>query len=189
MTNGSASLLAQSFHPDTFVQVWLVMAGVPLVIGLLILVPLSRKVQDDTGKGLSLRATGLLAGLAGFLAPALWLTWSGYNETPLDFSLPAPNRFPEWQIIALALTYFVPIFVLGLKMRRPFVGAFALAVGGAIGSTTAMIVDVAFMDTTSQEGIGVFITLFGVGLITFAIGEMIGLPRGVRAGFKRPRSK
>mgnify|MGYP006954549396 FL=1 len=185
MTDVPATLLAQSFHPDVLVLTWLMFGGIPLVIGLLTIHLMARKIQDDTGKGLGLWATGLSAGLVGILAPAIWLTWSGYHETPLDFYLPAPTRFPEWQIAALAVTYFIPIIVLAVKMRRPFVGAFALAMGGGIGSSTAMIVDVAFIDTTSQEGIGVVLALVGVGLLTLMVGEMIGIPRGVRAGLKR----
>lgn len=86
------------------------------------------------------------------------------------------------------MTFFVPIVVLALTIRRPITGAFALALGAAIGSATAMTVDVSFVDVISQDGIGVVIALVGVGIMTLGVGLMIGLARDLRAGLKRNSS-
>ena len=188
MNDVAPVILAHSFHADRFFTTWPVLCGPVLVVGLLFIRAAVRKSADDTGKGLGMWATGLLAAVVGFLAPALWLTWSGYRDSPLDASLPAPSQFPQWQIIGLAVTFFFPIVVLALKMRRPITGAFSLGLGAAIGSATAMMVDVSFVDVVSQEGIGVAIALVGVGIVTLGVGLIIGLARGFCAGLKRKSS-
>lgn len=184
MNDVAPVILAHGFHADLFLNTWPILCGPVLIGGMLVIRAVARKAADDMGRGLGLWATGLLAAVVGFLDPALWLTWSGYRGSPLDASLPAPNQFPQWQIIGLAVTFFVPIVVLALKMRRPITGAFALGLGAAIGSATAMTVDVSFVDVVSQEGIGVAIALVGVGIVTLGVGLIIGLARGLRAGLK-----
>lgn len=188
MNDVAPVILAHGFHADLFLNTWPILCGPVLIGGMLVIRAVARKAADDMGRGLGLWATGLLAAVVGSLAPALWLTWSGYRGSPLDASLPAPKQFPQWQIIGLAVTFFVPIVVLALKMRRSITGAFALGLGAAIGSATAMTVDVSFVDVVSQEGIGVAIALVGVGIVTLGVGLIIGLARGLRAGLKRKSS-
>ncbi|WP_282940746.1 hypothetical protein [Corynebacterium auriscanis] len=185
MTRADTFILAHQFHPDIFAQSWLTLVGVPLIVGALIVGGLARSAEDDTGRGPGLWATGIYGALTGLLVPAVWLTWNGYHQTPLDAHLPGPRQFPAWQIVALTITFLIATGVIALKMRRPFVGAVALAVGTGVGAATAMIIEVSFFDTTSQEGIGIFLALIGGGLLGWSVGGIIGIPRGIRAGLSR----
>jgi len=122
-------------------------------------------IPGHTGGGrLGLWATGLVASALGFLACAGWLSWSA--DSAGEFrgpGLPAPNKFPTWQVVACGITVVLACFVAAHLSRWTKAGGLAAAMGTTAGFTTAFAVD-ASRTITSQEGVGLGFSVLGWGI-------------------------
>lgn len=97
----------------------------------------------------------------GFLACAGWLSWTAADKSgrAREPAIPAPNEFPKWQIIACGITLIAVACGVSHIARRLFAGSLASALGTSAGFALAMNVDVASMKVSSQEGVGVAISI------------------------------
>lgn len=110
-------------------------------------------------------ATGAVALLFGFLACAGWLSWTAmdHDGSVRGPGLPAPTSFPFWQVFACGATTVLACFLAAHGSRKTFAGGLAAAAGTAVGFTPAFCVDTA-RTVTSQEGIGLFLSIVGWGV-------------------------
>lgn len=123
---------------------------------------------EDTGLGLW--ATGLIAFPLGFVSCAGWLSWSADSMgTVLSPNLPAPTKFPSWQIYACGATVILACFAVAHFTRWMNAGGLAAATGIAAGFTTAFGVQ-ASTDPTGQSGIGMGLSEMGWG---FGLGALM----------------
>ena len=114
--------------------------------------------------GLGLWATGLVAFPLGFLSCAGWLSWSaGSMGRVLSPNLPAPDKFPSWQIYACGATVVLACFAVAHFSRWVNAGGLAAAAGMTAGFTTAFGVQ-ASTDSTGQSGVGMILSEIGWGV-------------------------
>lgn len=135
--------------------------------------------------GLGLWATGLVAFPLGFVSCAGWLSWSadsmGRFVSP---GLPAPTKFPSWQIYACGATVVLACFAVAHFSRWVNAGGLAAAAGTTAGFTTAFGV-VASTDSTGQSGVGMILSEIGWGL---GLGALMLVRGAVVTGHRRRRA-
>ncbi|PTR26643.1 hypothetical protein C8K36_105216 [Rhodococcus sp. OK519] len=158
------------FSWSQFVWIVFIFVGVPSLFGAYVVRSAWRSEQAEldrwrTGSGrLGLWASGLVAFALGFLSCAGWLSWSadslGEFRGP---ALPAPTKFPTWQVVACGVTVVLVCFVAAHLSRWTKAGGLAAATGTTAGFTTAFAVD-ASRTVTSQEGVGVAFSVLGWGI-------------------------
>lgn len=158
---------------------------IPVAVGVIVI---WRKFKSDsnlvtaadlgqTGFGggrLGLWATGIIAAVMAFIDGAIWLTWSaddhGQGFTPPG--LPPPDSFPTWQIIGFGATMIVTNLLAFWWAKQILLGGQAAALGTAMGFAEAMYLS-AVDQASSQEGVGVVLSLFGfwfgLGILNFDI--------------------
>ncbi|WP_305094773.1 hypothetical protein [Prescottella sp. R16] len=197
--------VAVDFSWARFLSMTLIFIGVPVAIGAVVirsawraekvggtsLEDTAAAVVPATGTGrLGLWATGLVAYALGFLSCAGWLSWSadstGQFRGP---ALPAPTKFPTWQVVACGVTVVLACFAAAHLSRWVVAGGLAAAAGTAAGFTTAFAVDASCV-VTSQEGIGVGFSIvgwgIGLGLLMLVRGVWLTSRRHKAAGRLRP---
>lgn len=144
-------------------------------------------IPGRTGGRLGLWATGLVASALGFLACAGWLSWSadsaGQFRSP---ALPAPNKFPTWQVVACGATVVLACFVAAHLSRWTKAGGLAAAMGTTAGFTTAFAVD-ASRTIASQEGVGLAFSVLGWGIGLGVLMTLRGIWLTSRYGRRRQR--
>ena len=161
------------FSWSRFLWVVFIFVGVPTAIGAAVIrsswraerANLTTSISRPTGTGrLGLWTTGLLAFVLGFLSCAGWLSWSAdSNGDVRGPALPAPTKFPTWQVVACGATVVLVCLVAAHLSRWAVSGGLAAAAGTAAGFTTAFAV-AASVGVTSQEGIGVAFSELGWGI-------------------------
>lgn len=161
------------FDFPRFLSTVVIFVGVPTAIGAGVIrsslraerANLTTSISRPTGTGrLGLWATGLIAFVLGFLSCAGWLSWSA--DSAGEFrgpALPAPTKFPTWQVVACGVTVVLACLVAAHLSRWAVSGGLAAAAGTAAGFTTAFAV-AASVGVTSQEGIGVAFSELGWGI-------------------------
>lgn len=137
---------------------------VPLLIAAGVVATIQTSEADAPRGRLGMWATGAIALLFGFLACAGWLSWTAADHDGRfrGPSLPAPSSFPSWQVLACGVTMVLACFLAAHWSRKIFAGGLAAAAGTAGGFTAAFCVDAA-RTVTSQEGIGLFLSIVGWG--------------------------
>lgn len=138
---------------------------VPLVIAAGIVGIVNRAESDAPRGRLGMWGTGASGFVFGFLACAGWLSWTAgdHDGAVRGPGLPAPTSFPSWQIVACGVTMIVGCFLAARWSRKTFAGGLAAAAGTAGGFTAAFCVDAA-RAVTSQEGVGLGLSIVGWGL-------------------------
>lgn len=138
---------------------------IPLAIAGGVVAVIHRSERKAPRGGLGMWATGAIALLLGFLTCAGWLSWTAadHDGNVRGPGLPAPTSFPSWQVIACGATMVLACFLAAHWSRTLFAGGLAAAAGTAGGFTAAFCVDAA-RTVTSQEGIGLFLSIVGWGL-------------------------
>ena len=126
----------------------------------------------------------------GFLSCAGWLSWSAdYLGDVRGPALPAPTKFPTWQVVACGVTVVLACLVAAHLSRWAVSGGLAAAAGTAAGFTTAFAV-AASVGVTSQEGIGVAFSELGWGISLVALmavrGAWLTSRHGRQAADPRP---
>lgn len=137
---------------------------VPLWIAAGVVAIIQRSERDAPRGCLGMWATGVVAFLFGFLACAGWLSWTAADHDG-NFrgpGLPAPSSFPFWQVLACGVTMVLACSLVAHWSRKTFAGGLAAAAGTAGGFTAAFSVDTA-RTVTSQEGVGLFLSIVGWG--------------------------
>lgn len=115
-------------------------------------------------RSLGLWLTGMVAGILGAASCVVWLSWSAdYHGEVFGPGLPAPNRFPTWQVLACGITVVGACFLVAYLSRWPLSGGLAAAAGTAAGFATIFSID-ASGDVTGQAGVGVALSELGWGL-------------------------
>lgn len=161
------------FSWSRFLWMVFIFVGVPTAIGAAVIwsswraerANLTTSISRPTGTGrLGLWTTGLIAFVLGFLSCAGWLSWSAdYLGDVRGPALPAPTKFPTWQVVACGVTVVLVCLVAAHLSRWAVSGGLAAAAGTAAGFTTAFAV-AASVGVTSQEGIGVAFSELGWGI-------------------------
>lgn len=138
---------------------------VPLVIAAGVIATVQGSERDAPRGRIGMWATGAVAFLLGFLACAGWLSWTAADHygNVRGPGLPAPTSFPTWQVFACGATTILACFLAARLSRKLFAGGLAAAAGTAGGFTAAFCVSAA-RTVTSQEGIGLFLSIVGWGL-------------------------
>lgn len=138
---------------------------VPLAIAAGVVAVIHRSEQSAPRSGLGMWATGAVALILGTLACAGWLSWTAadHDGNIRGPGLPAPTSFPTWQVVACGVTMVLACFLAAHWSRTLFAGGLAAAAGTAGGFTAAFCIDAA-RTVTSQEGIGLFLSIVGWGL-------------------------
>lgn len=182
------------FSWSQFVSNVVVFVGVPSLVGAYLVRSAWRSeraavdgpLPRSTGSGkLGLWTTGLVAYVLGFLSCAGWLSWSAdYAGEFRGPALPAPTKFPTWQVVACGATVVLACFVAAHLSRWTQAGGLAAATGTAAGFTTAFAVD-ASRTITSQEGVGMGLSILGWGI---CLGVLMTL-RGVWLTSRKKRRR
>lgn len=138
---------------------------IPLAIAGGVVAVIHRSERKAPRGGLGIGATGAIALLLGFLTCAGWLSWTAadHDGNVRGPGLPAPTSFPSWQVFACGATMVLACFLAAHWSRTLFAGGLAAAAGTAGGFTAAFCVDAA-RTVTSQEGIGLFLSIVSWGL-------------------------
>lgn len=136
-------------------------------------VAIAQRAEPVAPRGhLGLWSTGAVSLLLGFLACAGWLSWTAmdHDGSVRGPGLPAPTSFPFWQVLACGGTTVLACFLTAHWSRKNFAGGLAAAAGTAGGFTAAFCVDTA-QTVTSQEGVGLLLSIggWGVSLTTLMI--------------------
>lgn len=132
---------------------------------------------------LGMWGTGAVALFFGFLACVGWLSWTAadHDGSFRGPGLPAPSSFPSWQVLACGVTMVLACFLAAHWSRKNFAGGLAAAAGVAGGFTAAFCVDAA-RTVTSQEGIGLFLSIVGWG---FGLAILMTVRHIILAGRQR----
>lgn len=138
---------------------------VPLLVAAGVVATLQHSEPDASRGRLGMWATGVVALLFGLLACAGWLSWTAmdHDGSVRGPGLPAPTSFPFWQVFACGATTVLACFLAAHWSRKTFAGGLAAAAGTAGGFTAAFCIDAA-RTVTSQEGIGLILSIVGWGV-------------------------
>lgn len=184
---------------DSFLSMVIPFVFVPTLIGVLLIWWLTRREPEiPTSNGNRPRAgwltggrcgrwtTGILAGVLGFFAGALGLSWSGPVkgggfEAP---QLPAPGEWPVWQVILCGAIVVGTAVFASLTSRRLMSGAMAAGLGTASGFSTFFAAGVA-SPVVSQEAIGVVMAMGGTTFSLCVINLIIAARREVKIRNRR----
>ena len=166
--------LAASNRVFSYMWELLLLVVVPSVLAFAVLLAVSRVVDKRLlvkPEGMSPLATGVSAFLLGVVSALGWLTWSASTGFPgfqalLDGRV--PHDYSPWQIIGCGATMVLGSLVLSAKSRNIAVGSSAAIVLTAAGfASTFSLVDALPAETNPQAGIGVALSILGIGALLF----------------------
>lgn len=187
-----------SFSPLTFLSLEMTLVVIPAVVVSFVIwlkarsprFEVSEWVDGAVARGwwprwgrpgrLSRWQTGLLAFVLGFIACVGWLSWTAEDKSG-DFrgpSYPPPGSFPSWQIVALGVTVVAFAVLTSMYAKKVKSGALIAPLLCAAGFSTAMSAGSSY-GKSSQEGIGIFFSMFG---LTVGLGIITLLCAALRAG-------
>lgn len=115
--------------------------------------------RDRRGGPLTRIGTAAAAFVMGAVACAGWLSGSALSGDGPRF--PPPTEFPSWQIWGCGITLVAAALTAYLLARKPTDGSRISPLFVASGFTTVFAIG-ASRAVTSQEGVGVFLAMFGL---------------------------
>jgi len=175
---------ADGYPWGQFAWIVFLFVSVPGLVGIGVVALLARNMRRDRGeRGPGLWATGGLALVLGFVACAGWLSWtaSDHDGRAQPPALPAPNSFPQWQVLACGATVVLFWWLASRVSRWETVGGVTAALGTTCGFSTAFCVGAA-QDSTGLSAVGVMMCMAGWGLGLFVLALVRGQVLYRRAG-------
>lgn len=156
--------MTEAFSWTQFLWIVFIFVAVPSAFVALLLWRGATKGEEAGTGRLGVWATGALAFVFGFVSCAGWLSWSAnYMGEVRGPGLPAPNKFPTWQVVACGATVVLLCLLAAHLSRWGRTGGYVAALGTTAGFSTAFCVE-ASTDVTGQSGVGVLLCMIGWGV-------------------------